>query len=125
MREWVKEAQKWGSVHRDRFLSQQYVLILANCGARIGELRFLRWSDLTTQTDGDTKRLVAFVKGKTGEREIVFQEGSEQYIKRLYDLRKDELGEHPPVDRFVLCSTEGNPIGSFRKGLIACWTIAF
>ena len=43
IREWVKEGQQWGSVGRDRFLSQQYVLILANCGARVGKLRNLRW----------------------------------------------------------------------------------
>ena len=68
MREWVKEGQQWGSVGRDRFLSQQYVLILANCGARVGELRNLRWAELSNQSEGDNKRLVAFIKGKTGER---------------------------------------------------------
>jgi len=117
MREWVKEGQKWGSVGRDRYLTQQYVLILANCGARIGELRFLRWNDLSTQEQDDgSKRLMGFVKGKTGEREIVFQEGSEEYVKRLYDLRKRELDDDPTFDGFVFCSIDGNPIGSFRKG---------
>jgi integrase len=123
MREWVKEGQQWGSVGRDRYVSQQYVLILANCGARVGEMRFLRWSDLTTQTvtrtldsEGDTKRLVATVSGKTGERKIVFQQGSETYIKRLYDFRKEELGMHPSTDDFVFCTGEGKPILSFRKG---------
>jgi site-specific recombinase XerD len=86
-------------------------------------MRFLRWSDLTSQTvtpriDGlaDTKRLVASVSGKTGEREIVFQQGSEEYIKRLYDLRKSELGQHPPTDEFVFSTSVGAPILSFRKG---------
>jgi integrase len=116
MREWVKEGQKWGSVGRDRFLSQQYVLILANCGARIGEVRGLRWSDLSTQVDGDSKRLMALVNGKTGEREIVFQAGSEAYVKRVYDLRKSELDNDPPYDGHVFCTTDGKPIGSFRKG---------
>ena len=123
MREWVKEGQQWGSVGRDRFVSQQYVLILANCGARVGEMRFLRWSDLTSQTVtrgmgsvADTKKLVASVSGKTGEREIVFHQGSEEYIKRLYDLRKSELGQHPAIDEFVFCTSEGKPILSFRKG---------
>jgi site-specific recombinase XerD len=116
MREWVKEGQKWGGVGRGRFVSQQYVLILANCGARVGELRYLRWGDLTTQSDDDSKRLVAFVKGKTGEREIVFQQGSEEYIKRLYDLRKDELGHHPSPDDLVFCNSKGQHIQSFRKG---------
>ena len=116
MREWVKEAEPWGSVGRDRFLSYQYILILANCGARVGELRNLRWSELNTQGEGKDKRLVGFVTGKTGEREIVFQQGSEEYIKRLYDLRKEELGMHPQPDGFVFCTTKGEVIKSFRKG---------
>ena len=68
MRKCVKEGQQWESVGRDRFVSQQYVLVLANCGARMGELRRLRWNDLTTQNDGDKTWLLAFVKGKAGER---------------------------------------------------------
>ena len=116
MREWVKEGQQWGVIGRDRYVSQQYVLILANCGARIGELRFLKWIDLATQVDGDRKTLTATVKGKTGERQIVFQEGSETYVKRLYDLRKQELGDDPPLNSYVICNRDGNSIGSFRKG---------
>ena len=116
MREWVKEGQQWGVIGRDRYVSQQYVLILANCGARIGELRYLQWIDLATQIDGDRKTLTATVKGKTGERQIVFQEGSETYVKRLYDLRKQELGDDPALDSYVFCSRDGKPIVSFRKG---------
>jgi integrase len=29
-------------------MTQQYVLVLANTGLRVGELRGLRWSDLRT-----------------------------------------------------------------------------
>ena len=116
MREWVKEGQQWGSVGGDRFRSQQYVLILANCRARIGEVRFLIWSDLTTQVDGDSKRLVAIVNGKTGEWEIVFQQGSEEYVKRLYDLRLSELDNEPPFDGYVFSTSDGKPIKRFRKG---------
>jgi len=129
MREWVKEGEKWGSVGRDRFVSQQYILLLANCGARVGEMRFLRWQDLSTQTDGEKKDLlssgdelpsswlVASIRNsKTIEREIVFQQGSEEYIKRLYDLKKKELGEHPAPDDYVFCDTSGIVIISFRKG---------
>ena len=77
LREWVKEGAKWGHVGRDRFLVHQYVLLLANCGARVGEFRFLRWNDLETNTlDDGTKRVVANVIGKTGERRVVFNEGS-------------------------------------------------
>jgi len=119
MREWVKEGQAYGGVGRSRFVSQQYVLILANCGARVGELRYLRWGDLTTQSDGDIKRLVAYVKGKTGKREIVYQQGSDEYVKRLYDLRRGELGDHPSPDDLVFCNSKGKHIQSFRKGFEA------
>jgi len=62
-------------------------------------------------------RLVASIRNsKTIEREIVFQQGSEEYIKRLYDLRKDELGDHPAPDDYVFCDGSGKVIISFRKG---------
>jgi len=61
MGEWVKEGQQWGSFGRNRFLNQQFVLILAICGARLGKLRNLRWAELSAQGEGDNKRLVAFV----------------------------------------------------------------
>ena len=118
-----------GNVGRYRFVSQQYVLLLANCGARVGEMRYLRWNDLSTQTDGDKRDLlssgdklpsswlVARIRNsKTIEREIVFQPGSEEYIKRLYDLRKKELGEHPAPTDYVFCDKDGKVIISFRKG---------
>ena len=117
MREWVKEGKHKGHVGRDRYLIQQYVLILANCGARIGEIRFLRWNEIETKSLGDgTKRLVASVKGKTGERQVVFNEGSEEYVKRIYDMRKQEINNNPDYDGFVICKRDGSPIGSFKKG---------
>ena len=117
MREWVKEGKQKGHVGRDRYLIHQYVLILANCGARIGEIRFLRWNEIETKSLEDgTKRLVASVKGKTGERQVVFNEGSEEYVKRIYDMRKQEINNNPDYDGFVICKRDGSPIGSFKKG---------
>jgi len=114
---WVKEGQKWGGVGRGRFLLHQYILISSNCGARVGELRNLRWSDLsTTKLDDGTKRLVATVNGKTGKRQMVFNEGADQYVKRLYDMRKQELNNDPLPDSFVICKSNGDTIGSFKKG---------
>ena len=81
LREWVKEAEKWGHVGRNRFLVHQYLLLLANCGARVREFRFLRWNDLETKTlDDGTQRLVANVIGKTGARQVIFNEGSEEHV---------------------------------------------
>jgi integrase len=116
MREWVQEGQSWGGVARDRLLIQQYILLLANCGARIGEFRHVVWHDFSTVETEDGNLLVARVTGKTGPREIVFQSGSEIYLKRIYDLRKHELNDDPPHDNYVFCHKDGKPIGSFKKG---------
>ena len=60
-----------------RLKLSQRAEIYANCGARVGEFRFPRRSDLETNTlDDGTKRVVANVVGKTGERQVVFNEGS-------------------------------------------------
>ena len=116
MREWVKEGQSWGRVARDRFLTQQYVLLLANCGARVGEFRFVAWHDFSTVETEDGPRLVGRVTGKTGSREIVFQKGAEEYLRRIYDNRKRELNDDPPMDGYVFCHKNGKTVGSLKKG---------
>ena len=112
-RDWVKEGEKLAT-HRQRFMTQQYVLVLANTGLRVGELRGLRWSDLRTVSTNDGTRLVAEVRGKTGVREVVFQDGAEDYIKRIYDLRLEELGNKPPNEEVIFCHKDGKPIQSFK-----------
>ena len=116
MRTWVKDGESKGQHARKRFLTQQYVLLLANCGARVGEFRFLRWMDFSTVQTDDGSRLVASVSGKTGSRQIVFQKDADTYLKRIYDMRKRELNDDPPSDGFVFCHKDGKHIGSFRKG---------
>jgi integrase len=120
MREWVKDG-KQKATWRDRYVAQQYFLILANTGLRVGELRTLRWSDLRTVSTQDGTRLVGYVRGKTGEREVVFQQGSEEYVKRLYDLRLEEVSDpkwgHGKVDRdgLVICHPDGSSIGTMKR----------
>lgn len=113
-RRWVKEAEHLAT-WRDRFVAQQYFLVLANTGLRVGEARNLRWSDLRTVRVDDTTQLIAWVKGKTGAREVVFQPGSDVYIKRLYDLRVDELRHKPEPDGYVFCHRDGRRILSFKN----------
>lgn len=112
-RAWVKEGESLAT-HRQRFMTQQYVLVLANTGLRVGELRGLRWSDLRTVQTHDGTRLVAEVRGKTGIREVVFQDGAEDYIKRIYDLRMEELGDPPPDDEAIFCHKDGSPIQTMK-----------
>ena len=118
MRKRVKEG--WGAHKRDRFILQQYVLILANCGVRLGELRNLTWNDIRREKydddDGNqTIRLILLVKGKTGIREVVCNKGTEVFFERLYDYRKEELNAHPSPDTFVFCHQDGKPIVTMRK----------
>ncbi len=98
------------------------VLILANTGMRVGELRGLRWSDLRTVKTDDGTKLVAEVRGKTGMREVVFQQSADQYVKRVYDLRVMELNDLPadstdrdvPLDEAIFCHKDGTPIQTMK-----------
>jgi integrase len=112
-RRWVDDGKN-KSTYRERFVAQQYFLILANTGLRIGELRNLRWSDLKSVSVDGNKQLKGWVTGKTGMREFTFQPGAETFVKRLYDLRIEELGEHPKLDDFVICHKDGAPIQSLK-----------
>ena len=112
-RTWVKDGESL-STHRQRFMTQQYVLVLANTGLRVGELRGLRWSDLRTVKTTDGTRLVGEVRGKTGIREVVFQDGAENYIKRVYDYRMEEMDKAPDADEVIFCHKDGTPIHSMK-----------
>jgi integrase len=97
---------------------QQYVLILANCGVRIGELRNLKWNEVRRRTyeeDDNTVRLILNVNGKTEIREVVCNKGTEVLFERLYDYRKEQLNAHPSPDTFVFCHQDGTPITSRTK----------
>ncbi|WP_426037937.1 tyrosine-type recombinase/integrase [Brevundimonas sp. DC300-4] len=113
-RAWVREGKK-KSTWRDRFVSQQVFFILANTGMRVGELRGLRWGDLRTVKTDKAAHLVAYVRGKTGKREVVFQGGADIYVKRLFDLRKEELGQDPVPSNFVVCHKDGTAIGTMMR----------
>jgi integrase len=115
MRKYVEEAQDKRR-HRERFYLQHYILILANCGIRIGEARLLRWRDLSsTRTESGETRLIFTVRGKTGEREVVCNEHVERYIERVRKFRTEEIGKLKP-DEPIFCHPDGRPIGSFKKG---------
>ena len=55
---------------------------------RIGEARSITWGDLKRVKDLS----VVTVFGKTKKmRDVVFTQGSERYLRNLYDLRVKEL----------------------------------
>lgn len=117
-RSWVRDAEHLAT-WRDRYVAQQAFLILANTGMRVGELRYLRWSDLRTFNVDDDKRMIAWVQGKTGAREVAFQPSSDIYVKRLYDLRVKELEAAPDSESFVVCHRDGSAIQSFKKSFVS------
>ena len=115
LRRYVKEAQDKRR-YRERFYLQNYILILANSGIRVGEARRLRWRDVSsTKTLSGQKRLIFTVRGKTGEREVVCMEHVEGYIDRLKKLRSEEVKKLNP-DEPIFCHPDGKAIGSFKKG---------
>lgn len=122
LREWVKDGQhKSGPIYRDRLMLTNYVLILANTGIRVGEARTLKWSDIDIYRDQEEKEnVLLWVKGKTGSREVVARTLSvKDYIKRIWDLRCDELGRKPELSEYIFCHKDGKAIHSFKKGFNA------
>jgi integrase len=103
--------------HRERLYLCRYILILANTGIRVGEARKLRWRDVSeTKTLTDDIRIVLTVRGKTGEREVVCNEGVDGYLQDLLTFRQAELGHPPDLNEFIFCRRDGRLTGSFKKG---------
>lgn len=115
MRSWVEDGRPLGK-WKDRYISQQYILLMSNCGVRVGEMRNLKWEDISSVQTDEGIQLVFRVNGKVGERDVVLNPSSEVYVKRLYDLRKTELdGNDPPQNEYVFLSRRTNgPYGSFK-----------
>ncbi len=102
--------------HRERFYLQHYILILANTGIRIGEMRNCRWFDLDkVEASAGDERLFFHVDGKTGKRGVVGNAGVEVYVKRLWDFRATELGQKPDMTEPIFCHPNGKQIGSYKK----------
>tara|TARA_Y100001963_G_scaffold159620_1_gene264135 strand:+ start:5823 stop:7109 length:1287 start_codon:yes stop_codon:yes gene_type:complete len=126
LKSWSNEKQLVGNAKRQRFYLYNYILILANTGLRIGEMRKVSWNNLRlVDATGDItlgevenntgKRMVANVSGKTGEREVVFNKGTEDYFARIFDYRSNELNQPPERDEIVICHPNGSEVQSMSK----------
>ena len=95
--------------------------MLANTGARVGEIRTLRWEHIYKTTIGAEERRVLQLKGKTGRRDVAINAGAERYLFRLYDFRTQRTGASSTTKRTCILRTKAvKPIGSVtRKDLIA------
>ena len=100
---------------RARFYLQHLVLVLANSGVRIGELRGLTWDDIESRRDG--QGVLMYVRGKTKKRrQVVPQPSVAKYLKRIKDYREGELGKPVPTSEPVFCSLNGSTVESYKKG---------
>jgi integrase len=115
LRQSVTEGQGHPIHYRARFYLQHLVLILANSGVRIGELRGLTWNDIENRTDG--KGVLMYVRGKTKKRrQVVPQPSTAKYLERIKVFREIELGQPVPPNEPVFCSSNGLPVESYKKG---------
>jgi integrase len=115
LRQSVTEGQGHPIHYRARFYLQHLVLILANSGVRIGELRGLTWNDIENRRDG--KGVLMYVRGKTKKRrQVVPQPSTAKYLQRIKVFRESEL-DHPVLpNEPVFCSSNGLPVESYKKG---------
>lgn len=101
--------------YRSRFYLKHNVLVLANSGVRIGELRNLTWADIEPRSD--STGIVMYVRGKTKKRrQVIPQPATEKYLNRIKDFRQKELGWDVPPNEPVFCSSDGNSVESYKKG---------
>lgn len=102
---------------RERFYLRHYILVLGNTGIRVGEARRLRWRDISsTRTLSGEARPVLTVRGKTGEREVVCNEGVDYFLNEMFEYRSTELAQPPNSNEYVFCRKDGAAVGSFKKG---------
>jgi integrase len=121
MRTWISRGEADGGKTRERLMLCQYMLVLANTGIRVGEARMLKWRDIESQerllNDKKVKDIIFWVKGKTNSRDVVARSDAvSEYLSRIYEMRTKELGKAPPLEEYVFCRRNGDPIGNFKKG---------
>ena len=107
MEEWIA-ASDHPRVKRDRLNLRDYILILTNSGIRKGEARSLRWRDISSYTNQHGEWVTLNVSGKTGERLVVCQPGTEYYFNRL-----KKRGYQTDPDDLVFCHKDGKPIHDY------------
>lgn len=107
MRKWVKESDH-PRIIKDRQLLRDYVLIMTNSGLRKGEARTLKWRDVNIYKSEHGEWVTLQVSGKTGERLVVCQPGTERYFNRL-----KKRGHNIGPDDLVFCHEDGLPVGEW------------
>lgn len=91
---------------RSRELLRGYVLVLANCGMRIGEANNLRIRDVLPFTDEKGRLNYRFlVRGKTGERDVIPRSAIASRIDKLLANRSCET-----ANDFLFAMPDGSKV---------------
>ena len=81
------------------------------------------WNDLDRVVVGEgDERLIFSVDGKTGKRDVVANAGVENYIRRIYEFRKTELGvtdEEFNRNEPIFCHPNGQSVGHYKGSYIS------
>ena len=104
---------------RHRNMLREYFLFASNIGMRVGEMKEIRWRDVSIEQT-ETKKKYVRVRvslqtkvGKSGKsRERIGRVTSAHALERIREMRSDNL----KPDDYVFCSPEGKQIGDFRQG---------
>jgi len=81
-------------IRHSRELLRDYVLILANCGMRVGEANNLRMRDVMPFVDDKGRKNYRFiVRGKTGERDVILRAAAAKHVDRLL-VRRNGASEN-------------------------------
>ncbi len=119
----IKEAEdtKREREAHQRFMVYQYVLIAANCGARVTELMNLKWRDVIWEDkDASGHSSILFdVAGKSKYRTLVANDECREYLQRIKDRMKIMAEKYgfklDEKSGYVFTDYRGRKIGSFKK----------
>ena len=86
LRNWPDKTQN-AKARETREVLRNYVLFLANTGVRHGtEAMGLKWKHISWITEGDQRYLSIYVSGKTGGRELIARDRTEQFLDRQREM---------------------------------------
>ena len=131
-REWVevgrhKDRGSFDSkIVRHRLMLKEYFLFGCNIGMRIGEMREMRWRDVSLEQTSTGKKYVRVrVSGKTKtgkikRRTAIGRATAHIALQRLKKSRTDNLSEGD----FVFCDPKGKQIEHFREGFTSLLGLA-
>jgi integrase len=114
-----KDRGKFDSkIVRHRTMLKEYFMFGCNIGMRIGEMRIMRWRDVTFERTKEGKRYLRVrvsTKTKTGKwkrRTAIGRASAYNALVRLRESREDNLKESD----YVFCKPDGTPVSHFREG---------